>query len=163
MSRELAANIIGLARAKGLKLSIAESCTGGLLAGAITEIAGSSDVFECSYVTYSNSAKKRMLGVLDETLADYGAVSEEVAQQMAKGALSDSGTDIAVSVTGIAGPGGSDKKLEGRVCFGISSKSGVSITETQEFGALGRSEVRNCSVMHGLLLIKAGLNNLATK
>ncbi len=154
-----AARLIDAARAKGVRIATAESCTGGLVAGAITDVAGSSDVFDCGFVTYSNAAKVRMLGVRDATLEAHGAVSEETAREMAEGALSRSGATIAVSVTGIAGPGGSEHKPEGRVCFGIASARGTK-TETVDFGAAGRAEVRRLSVAHALSLLTLDVDTL---
>jgi nicotinamide-nucleotide amidase len=151
-----AADLVAAARARGLRLATAESCTGGLIAGAITDIAGSSDVFDRGFVTYSNAAKTDMLGVRSETLATFGAVSEEVAAEMAAGALSRSAADVAVSVTGIAGPGGSAFKPEGRVCFGLANGRGV-VTETVEFGAIGRANVRAGAVAHALALLARGV------
>jgi nicotinamide-nucleotide amidase len=149
-----AGQVLAAARAKGWRIATAESCTGGLIAGELTEIAGSSDVVECGYVTYSNKAKQDMLGVTATSLESFGAVSEEVARDMALGALRASGVDIAVSVTGIAGPGGSEFKPEGMVCFGVATAQGVE-TETVQFGALGRSKVRQATVGHALdLLLK---------
>ena len=116
------ARLLDLARAQGVILATAESCTGGLIAGAITDVAGSSDVFDRGFVTYSNAAKIDMLGVRAETLKTHGAVSEAVALEMAAGALDRSRATLAVSVTGIAGPGGSDHKPEGRVCFGVAAQ-----------------------------------------
>lgn len=147
---------LDLARAKGAKLATAESCTGGLIAGAVTEIAGSSDVFDRGFVTYSNAAKVQMLGILPETLDAHGAVSEQIAAQMAEGALARSDATIAVSVTGIAGPGGSAHKPEGRVCFGIATAAGTH-TETVEFGAIGRGQVRQATVEHALKLLVQAL------
>ena len=115
-----AAQVLDAARAKGVMIATAESCTGGLIAGALTEVPGSSDVVDRGFVTYSNAAKIDMLGVTRATLNDFGAVSEQVAGEMAAGALAASNADLAVSVTGIAGPGGSDHKPEGRVCFGLA-------------------------------------------
>jgi len=133
----------------------AESCTGGLVAGAITDIAGSSAVFERGFVTYTNAAKIDMLGVSPATLDAFGAVSEAVAREMATGALARSGAGVAVSVTGIAGPGGSAHKPEGRVCFGIADANGTQ-AETHDFGAIGRANVRRASVEQALnLLIRA--------
>ena len=133
-------------------IATAESCTGGLIAGALTEVPGSSDAFDRGFVTYSNAAKQQMLGVTADTLAEFGAVSEEVAAQMAAGALRNSEAGIAVSVTGIAGPGGSEHKPEGRVCFGIAQPYGTR-TETVEFGAIGRHNVREATVQHALQLL----------
>lgn len=144
--------LVATLRNRGLVLALAESCTGGMVAAAITSVAGSSDVFDRGFVTYSNAAKIDMLGVSAETLLAHGAVSEPVARKMAQGALKHSGATIALAVTGIAGPGGSDSKPEGRVCFGLATKSGTR-TETVEFGPRGRAEVRAASVDHALDLI----------
>lgn len=154
----LAAEVLSLARAKGWKIATAESCTGGLISGALTAIAGSSDVFDRGFTTYSNEAKMEMLGVLPTTLDRVGAVSEEVAGEMASGAIAFSLADLAVSVTGIAGPGGSEFKPEGRVCFGIAIPDARARVETVEFGAIGRSEVRRATVLHALTLLKAALS-----
>lgn len=126
----LAETVLAEARKKGLKLAASESCTGGLIAACLTEIAGSSDVFDRGFVTYSNNAKKDHLGVAEKTLAETGAVSEETAHEMAVGTLRASLADIAVSVTGIAGPGGgSADKPVGLVYIGISlRKSGETHT-----------------------------------
>ena len=115
-------------------------------------MAGSSDAFAWGVVTYSNAAKTDLLGVDPALFDSVGAVSEEVAEAMALGALEQSGADIAVSVTGIAGPGGSEHKPEGRVCFGLATADGVT-TETVEFGPLGRAKVRAASVEHALRLL----------
>ncbi len=144
--------LLALARNKGVVIAVAESCTGGLLAGAITEVPGSSAIFDRGFVTYTNAAKMTTLGVSNATLSTFGAVSEQVAAEMARGVLSHSDADIAVSVTGIAGPGGSEYKPEGRVCFGAASNLGVR-TETIEFGAIGRAQVRAKSVDHALDLL----------
>ena len=138
-------------------IATAESCTGGLIAAALTEIAGSSDVFDRGFVTYSNAAKRDMLGVRSETLDTHGAVSEETAAEMAAGALARSAAQLAVAVTGIAGPGGSDHKPEGRVCFGIATPRGMR-TETVDFGPLGRARVRVATVDHALALLLAELS-----
>ncbi|MDG1127919.1 MAG: CinA family protein [Paracoccaceae bacterium] len=151
--RQSAKDILTLYRAKGLRIATAESCTGGMLAAAITDIAGSSDVFDRGFVTYSNAAKSDMLGVSAQTLATHGAVSEPVAREMAEGALAASAGDVALSITGIAGPGGSDFKPEGRVCFGLARKGHATRTETVEFGALGRDRVRSAATDHALSLL----------
>ena len=147
-----AADLVKLARAKGQKLTTAESCTGGMLSAAITDVAGSSAIFDRGFVTYSNAAKVEMLGVRESTLDQHGAVSEQVAAEMASGALAHSGADIAISITGIAGPGGADHKPEGRVCFGIAMSGGATAT-TMEFGAIGRENVRLAARDHGLALL----------
>ena len=148
----LAQQVLDRARAKGVMIATAESCTGGMVAASLTDIAGSSDVVERGFVTYSNLAKKQMLGVQASTLDALGAVSEQVAEEMARGAVEQSGAELAVSITGIAGPGGSDFKPEGRVCFGISL-DGKTRSETVEFGAIGRAEVRSAARDHALRLL----------
>ncbi|MEO9824459.1 MAG: CinA family protein [Paracoccaceae bacterium] len=148
-----AETLLELARAQNIRIATAESCTGGLIAAALTEVAGSSDVFERGFVTYSNAAKTQMLGVAPALIKAHGAVSEQVAQAMAIGVLTHSEAEIAVSVTGIAGPGGSDHKPEGRVCFGLAIKDRPTQSETVEFGALGRALVRKASVDHALKLV----------
>ncbi len=148
-----AETVLARARAKGAVLASAESCTGGLIGGALTEVAGSSDVFDRGFITYSNAAKVEMLGVKPETLEAFGAVSEEVAREMAEGALARSQATLAVSVTGIAGPGGSEHKPEGRVCFGLASGTAPTHAETLDFGALGRAAVREATVDYALDLL----------
>ncbi|UYV39244.1 CinA family protein [Rhodobacteraceae bacterium D3-12] len=148
-----AERLLVAAREAGLRIATAESCTGGMVAAALTDIAGSSDVFERGFVTYSNAAKEEMLGVARDTLDRFGAVSEEVAREMADGALRQSHASLAVSVTGIAGPGGSDFKPEGRVCFGLAREGRVTETETQEFGPRGRDWVRAAARDHALFLL----------
>lgn len=140
----------------GVMLTTAESCTGGMIAAAITDLPGSSAVFDCGYVTYSNMAKIQMLGVSEDSLQSHGAVSEPVAREMAQGALARSEAGIAISVTGIAGPGGSGHKPEGRVCFGLATPGKV-ITETVEFGPLGRTKTRQATVDHALVLVAQAL------
>ena len=146
--------LLARCRARGLTVATAESCTGGMVAAALTDIAGSSDVFERGLVTYSNTAKVSLLGVHETTLQAHGAVSEQVAAEMAAGLLARAPVDIAVSVTGIAGPGGSEHKPEGRVCFGLATAAGTR-AETVEFGAPGRAEVRARATAHALALIES--------
>lgn len=153
----LAEEVLALARTAGLMIATAESCTGGLIVGTLTEIPGSSDVVDRGYVTYSNTAKREMIGVSPVTLAEHGAVSEQVAQEMAEGALAKSMAGIAVAVTGIAGPGGSEHKPEGRVCFGLARKGAVTVVETVEFGPLGRAGVRSATVEHALEMLRSAL------
>ncbi|MGH1354941.1 MAG: CinA family protein [Thalassovita sp.] len=150
-----ALDLLELYKARGLRIATAESCTGGMVSAAITDVAGSSAVFERGFVTYTNDAKMQMLGVHPDTLKAHGAVSEQVAAEMAAGALENSDADVAVSITGIAGPGGSDFKPEGRVCFGLATKSGDVLTETLEFGAIGRANVRAKSVQKAIALLKS--------
>lgn len=150
---ELATEVLSKARAKGWKIATAESCTGGLIAGALTEISGSSDVFERGFVTYSNEAKTELLGVPAGLIASHGAVSEEVARAMAQGALAHTKVQAAVSVTGIAGPGGgTDRKPVGLVHIGGAISSRTSHRECR-FGDIGRGAVRMASV-------EAALNHL---
>ena len=155
-----ATTLLELARARGVMIATAESCTGGLIAGAITDVAGSSDVFDRGFVTYSNAAKTQMLNVRATTLAAHGAVSEQVAAEMAEGALARSDAALAVSVTGIAGPGGSEHKPEGRVCFGLARDGAPTRSETVDFGALGRGNVRRATVEHALGLLVAALRDM---
>jgi nicotinamide-nucleotide amidase len=147
-----AQTLLDLARSKGLRIAVAESCTGGLLAGALTELAGASDVFDCGFVTYSNAAKMAMLGVARENLDQFGAVSEQVAQDMARGALDRSNSQLTVAITGIAGPGGSEFKPEGRVCFAIAHAQG-GYSETVEFGPMGRAKVRLAARDHAMAMM----------
>lgn len=151
------AELLARARYWGLRIATAESCTGGMVAAALTDVAGSSDVFERGFVTYSNAAKIDLLGVSAATLNQFGAVSEPVAREMAAGALSRSMADLAVSVTGIAGPGSSAAKPEGRVCFGLARKNHATEIETVEFGPLGRAQVRKAATQHALRLLAAAL------
>lgn len=151
------AALLQSARYWGYRLATAESCTGGMISAALTAVAGSSDVFDRGFVTYSNAAKQDMLGVRPETLAAHGAVSEPVAREMAEGALAQSLAHLAVSVTGIAGPGGSEFKPEGRVCFGLARRGAATLVETVEFGALGRDGVREATQAHALRLLMAAL------
>ena len=156
MSR--AKDIVERASATGIVIATAESCTGGMISAAITDVAGSSRVLDRGFVTYSNAAKMDMLGVSADTLDAHGAVSEQVAAEMAVGALIHSNATLSVSVTGIAGPGGSDFKPEGRVCFGIATNDGVE-TQQIDFGALGRTDVREATVAHALELLLEKLPN----
>jgi nicotinamide-nucleotide amidase len=148
----LARLVLDAARARGLRVATAESCTGGLVAGALTSIAGSSDVVEAGLLTYSNAAKTALLGVPDTLIAAHGAVSEPVARAMAEGAVSRTGADVAVSITGIAGPGGgSPEKPVGLVCFAVTH--GATQACKQRFGDLGREAVRLASVRTALRLL----------
>lgn len=149
-------------RARGLTFAAAESCTGGLVNERLTAIAGSSDVVEGGVVSYSNNVKMRLLGVKEETLASFGAVSEETAREMAEGVKRATGADIGVSVTGFAGPGGgtADKPV-GTVCFGVATDS-MTKTETQHFGSeLSRDEIRRLASDHALTLATEAAENEA--
>lgn len=143
------------ARETKLKIVTAESCTGGLIAGLLTEIAGSSDVVERGFVVYSNEAKRDMLDVPGDLIADFGAVSEPVARAMAEGALKNSRAHIAVSVTGVAGPaGGTPMKPVGLVHFGAARQGRSILHEMQRFGDIGREEIRIKSIETALNLIR---------
>lgn len=157
ISETLATKVLEAARSAKLKLATAESCTGGLVAAALTDVAGSSDVFDRGFVTYSNEAKIAMLSVSEATIATYGAVSSQTAAEMAHGAVENSLADIAVSITGIAGPGGgSTEKPVGLVWFGLATRGGSVETEERRFGAISRSEIRSAAVETALtLLLKA--------
>ncbi len=148
----LATEVLEAARSCGAMIVTAESCTGGMVAAALTDIAGSSDVVDRGFITYSNAAKIDMLDVKPASLETYGAVSEQVALEMVRGALSHADATVAVSVTGIAGPGGSEHKPEGRVCFACANARGVTV-ETIEFGALGRAQVRAAARDHALKML----------
>lgn len=145
-----------LAEARALRLAIAtaESCTGGLIAAALTEIPGSSDVFERGFVTYSNEAKRKLLGVPGDLIATYGAVSAQVARHMAEGVLAHAPVDLAVSVTGVAGPGGGTAaKPVGLVHFAAVRRDGALIEDARRFGDLPRHDIRMRSVETALALL----------
>jgi nicotinamide-nucleotide amidase len=151
----LAEGILNAARAQSLRIATAESCTGGLVAAVLTEIAGSSDVFGRGYVTYSNRSKEELLGVPGEWIAELGAVSEPVSRAMAEGALKKSGAHLALAVTGIAGPGGgTEKKPVGLVHFAAARTGRDTLHVEHRFGEIGRSAVRMKSVEAGLLLLQ---------
>ena len=150
--------VLARARFWGRRIATAESCTGGMVAAALTDIAGSSDVFDRGFVTYSNAAKVQMLGVKPATLGAQGAVSEPVALEMAEGARAAAGVDLAVAITGIAGPGGSEFKPEGRVCFALAQDGAPTVVQTVDFGALGRDRVRAAARDHALTLLLAALD-----
>lgn len=151
----LAARIITSFAERGLTVATAESCTGGLIVGALTEIAGSSAVVDRSFITYSNRAKMDLLGVTSATLAGFGAVSREIALQMVAGALTRSGADLAVAVTGIAGPGGgSDEKPVGLVHIAARSRSGILLHKEMRYGDLGREGIRLATVRTALEMLR---------
>jgi nicotinamide-nucleotide amidase len=146
--------LLDLCKAKKLMIATAESCTGGLVAGALTDIAGSSAVVERGFVTYTNEAKQQMLGVPEDILRQHGAVSRETAEAMAKGALSHSPADLAVSITGVAGPGGGTAaKPVGLVHFAAAARGGALIHRERRFGDIGRAEVRWLSVLEALSML----------
>jgi len=137
-------------------VATAESCTGGMVAAALTDLPGSSAVYAGGFVTYTNGLKRDLLGVRQADLDTYGAVSEPVAAAMALGARHHTGAYAAVAVSGIAGPGGSEFKPEGRVCFALATPGGI-MSETVEFGAPGRDRVRAAARDHALRLLLAAL------
>jgi nicotinamide-nucleotide amidase len=150
-----AAALLDAYREKGLKIATAESCTGGLVAALLTEIPGSSSVMERGFVTYSNEAKIELIGVPAELIAAHGAVSEPVARAMADGALAHSRADVAVSITGVAGPtGGTATKPVGLVHFGLARKGAATIHLERRYGDLGREIVRRRAVEDALALLE---------
>jgi nicotinamide-nucleotide amidase len=148
-------SLLDLCRAKKLTIATAESCTGGLLAATLTDVAGSSDVFERGFVTYSNDAKQGMLAVPPGTLEIYGAVSRETAQAMATGALAHAPVDLTVSVTGIAGPQGAVAgKPVGLIHFAAASRGGQLVHDARKYGDIGRSQIRHASVERALAMLR---------
>jgi nicotinamide-nucleotide amidase len=149
-----AAALLELCKVRRLMLATAESCTGGLVAGALTDIAGSSAVVDRGFVTYTDAAKEQMLGVPAHTLSQHGAVSRETAEAMARGALTYSPADLAVAITGIAGPGGgSAEKPVGLVHFAAATRGGRLIHRERRYGDIGRIEVRRRSVLEALSML----------
>ena len=147
------ATLLSLYRARGLRIATAESCTGGMIAAALTDIDGSSDVFERGFVTYSNEAKTELIGVPADLIAKFGAVSEQVAREMAAGALRHARADVAVAVTGIAGPaGGSAEKPVGLVYLGISRRNGAERCERRVFSG-SRVDIRRATVARALEML----------
>jgi nicotinamide-nucleotide amidase len=156
----LAAGIVQAAERRAVTLATAESCTGGLIAAALTAVPGSAAAVECGFVTYSNGAKSTLIGVPGELIERDGAVSESVARAMASGALRHSSADVAVSVTGIAGPsGGSEDKPVGLVHFAAASPQGVVHAE-RRFGDIGRENVRMASVRQALAMLSERIESL---
>jgi nicotinamide-nucleotide amidase len=154
---DLARRVIEANRTAGRRIAVAESCTGGLVSAALTEIAGSSDVFDAGFVTYSNEAKQAVLGVSSDVIETFGSVSIACAWSMAQGAITKSGADVAVAITGIAGPGGgSENKPVGTVVFALAEKGGTKadmVADKQEFGDLGRAGVRLQAALCALELL----------
>jgi len=146
--------LLDICRRKELIIATAESCTGGLVAGTLTEIPGVSSMLDRGFITYSNEAKQEMLGVSAQTLEKYGAVSSQTAEEMARGALARAPVDLAVSVTGIAGPDSDDtKKPVGLVHFAAASRSGQFVHIEKKFGNPGRSEIRKRSVLQAFIML----------
>ena len=147
--------LLEICKTKKLTLATAKSCTGGLVAATISEIAGSSLVLDRGFVTYSNAAKQQMLGVTPATIDVYGAVSRECAEEMAKGALAHASVDLAISITGIAGPTGAvPGKPIGLVFFCAASRSGRIIAHDRKYGDIGRANVRHQSVLQALAMLQ---------
>lgn len=155
----LAADVLTAARLAGVAITTAESCTGGMVAVALTDIEGSSAIFDRGFVTYSNASKIEMLGVPIATINQFGAVSEQVTSAMAIGAINNSRAHISIAISGIAGPGGSENKPEGRVCFTVLKCGSLGQSETVEFGAIGRENVRHAAREHALSMIKSVLQS----
>jgi nicotinamide-nucleotide amidase len=152
---ETARGLLDFCREKRLKLATAESCTGGLVAATLTDIPGSSDVIDRGFVTYSNAAKQTMLGIAPAMLERYGAVSKEIAEAMAVGALAHAPVDLAVSITGIAGPGGATPgKPVGLVHFAVASRNGKLVHQARTFGDIGRTQVREASVAEAFTMLR---------
>jgi nicotinamide-nucleotide amidase len=150
-----ARRVLDACRARDWTLATAESCTGGMVVAALTDIAGSSDVVDRGFVTYSNSAKEMMISVPRVILAAHGAVSEQTAAAMAKGALEHSAADVSVAITGIAGPGGgSAEKPVGLVYFAAAARDGRILQRERRYGDIGRAEVRERSVLEALALLE---------
>lgn len=157
-----AARLLTLCQQKAMKIATAESCTGGLIAALLTEIPGASDVFRCGFVTYANETKTAMIGVSPQIISRHGAVSEEVAAAMARGAVDFGKVDMAVSVTGIAGPGGgSEKKPVGLVYIGVASRIDVKVEKHQFAG--DRNGVRLASVNEALAMLADEVNRYQPK
>jgi nicotinamide-nucleotide amidase len=152
--QQAASALLELCKAKRLTVATAESCTGGLVAGALTDIAGSSAVVDRGFVTYTNQSKEQMLGVPAETLVRHGAVSRETAEAMTRGALAGSPADLAVSITGIAGPGGGTAtKPVGLVHFAAAMRGGNVVHRERRYGDVGRAEVRRQAVLEALSML----------
>jgi len=154
---DMARKVVEANRARGKRIAVAESCTGGLVAAALTEIAGSSDVFEAGFVTYSNESKMDLLGISSDVLETFGAVSIAVAWAMAQGTLAKTKADTAVAITGIAGPdGGSDRKPVGTVMFARARRGADPeevVADRKEFGDLGRGGIRLQAALCALELL----------
>lgn len=157
---DAAKKLLDICKRKKLTIATAESCTGGLIAGTLTEVPGVSGMLDRGFVTYSNQAKQEMLGVPEDTLKQYGAVSRETAEAMAKGALGYAPVDLAIAVTGIAGPTGDEGgKSIGLVHFAAASRSGQLEHVEKRFGNRGRAEIRKQSVLQAFIM----LHDLAEK
>ena len=161
---EAGKKLLDICKRKNLLIATAESCTAGLVSGTLTDIPGVSSMLDRGFITYSNQAKREMLGVSGETLDRHGAVSKETAQEMARGALKNAPVDLAVSLTGIAGPdGGSEEKPVGLVHFAAASREGQFVHVEKRFGAIGRAEVRKRSVLQAFRMLHDLAEREATK
>ena len=159
-----ARDLLDLCRSKNLTIASAESCTGGLVTAFLTEIPGSSDVLDRGFVTYSDAAKQVMLGVPKITIESFGAVSRETAEAMAEGTLAHAPVDLAVAITGIAGPGGATPgKPVGLVHFAAAARSGELIHHERNFGDIGRAQVRHASVFEALAMLRELAEKQAAK
>ena len=155
---DLATQVVHAAKAKGLMISTAESCTGGMIAASLTDVAGSSAVFDRGFVTYSYPSKTELLNISKKMLNEFGAVSEPVARQMAQGALGASDANISIAVTGVAGPGADGEKAEGLVWFGLATANGVK-TREMNYGSIGRDNVRLATVETALNMLLEEISN----
>ena len=151
INNELARLLIKKCKAKNYKLSIAESCTGGLISSVITSVPGSSDIFDCSFITYSNRSKKKFLNVSENNLNLFGAVSKEVVIDMINGLKKNTDSDVLLAISGVAGPGGGTiNKPEGLVWISYALKNNIVNTSKLEFGPIGRNLVREKSTIQSL-------------
>lgn len=161
---EAARRLLDICKRKNLLVATAESCTAGLVSGTLTELPGTSSILDRGFVTYSNEAKHEMLGVSRETLKQHGAVSRPVAEEMARGVLGKAKVDLAVSVTGIAGPdGGSAEKPVGLVHFAVATHGGYLQHAEKRFGDIGRSAVRRQSVLQAFLMLHDAAEKTETR
>ncbi len=156
----LATEVIKKGAEKGVYVATAESCTGGLIGGSLTDIAGSSAVVDRGFITYTNKAKMQVLGVSADTLREVGAVSERTACEMANGAIAKSASQLAVAVTGIAGPGGSDHKPGGRVHLATANRDGIILHKKMDYGDIGRDKVRLATIETALEMLLSALEEM---
>jgi nicotinamide-nucleotide amidase len=161
---DAARRLLDICRRKNLLVATAESCTAGLVAGTLTEVPGTSSILDRGYITYSNEAKHEMLGVSRDTLRTFGAVSRQTAEEMARGVLGRATVDLAVSVTGVAGPdGGTDEKPVGLVHFAVATRGGMLIHAEKRFGPIGRADVRKQSVLQAFRMLHEAADQQAVR
>jgi len=159
---EAAKRLLAICKRKNVLVATAESCTAGLVAGTLTEVPGTSSILDRGFITYSNEAKHDMLGVSRETLKNSGAVSKEAAEEMVRGVLGQSKVDLAVSVTGVAGPdGGTAEKPVGLVHFAVATRNGELIHVEKRFGDIGRAQVRKQSVLQAFRMLHDAAERLS--